>query len=243
MTTNDDEALYHELGHLIASMPNLLESPISPETNAWLGRAIATTERVDSVEGAMLSIVAQGLGGSSLLAPGKVQRIATILNAAMARVEQKMPLAQRGGFIAAGSPMGAFLAVSTTAKAANSDLLFVDAFADEVLLSDFAVTAKEGVAIRILCGQSKRKPSLKPAAERWLQEYGTSRPLSIHLVDDVTLHDRLMILDGTSAYAIGQSFNGLGKTSPTSIIQMPTEIAVQKVEAYDALWQVGASLL
>jgi hypothetical protein len=38
------EALYLQLGNLVAEMPDLANGPITPEMNRWLGRAAALVE-------------------------------------------------------------------------------------------------------------------------------------------------------------------------------------------------------
>jgi hypothetical protein len=38
------EALYPQLGSLIAEMPDLAHGPITPAMNQWLGRAVALVE-------------------------------------------------------------------------------------------------------------------------------------------------------------------------------------------------------
>ena len=40
----EPEALYHQLGHLVATVPDLSTYPLAPETREWLGRAAALIE-------------------------------------------------------------------------------------------------------------------------------------------------------------------------------------------------------
>ena len=93
----------------------------------------------------------------------------------------------------------------------------VDPYADANLLTDFAVLAPEGVQVMVLADKADHKPALKAAAERWVQQYGPSRPLRVRLAPSKTLHDRLIIVDDRESWSVGQSFNALGKRAHTSL--------------------------
>jgi hypothetical protein len=53
------------------------------------------------------------------------------------------------------------------------------------------------------------KPSLKPAAERWIAQRHAKRPLEVRQAPAKSLHDRLIITDGATAWVVGQSFKDL----------------------------------
>jgi hypothetical protein len=85
----DPQTLYTMLGHLIAETPDLSGGGgITPEENAWLGRARALVEaagnRADSV---MLNFLAQGLSGP--LRHDNAQGISAILHRTLATLEPK----------------------------------------------------------------------------------------------------------------------------------------------------------
>jgi hypothetical protein len=160
------EALYLQLGSLVAQMPDLANGPITPEMNQWLGRAAALIEEAgDQASATRLQNCAQFL--DSINRALNAQAIAAIVHHALAKAELKAPAAVQGTFIAAGQ-LG-------TAK---TDVLMVDPYADEKALTDYAVLAPDQVSVRLLADQADYKKSLKPAAERWVQQFGQTRPLS-----------------------------------------------------------------
>jgi len=53
------------------------------------------------------------------------------------------------------------------------------------------------------------KPSLKPAAERWIAQWQAKRPLEVRQAPAKSLHDRLIITDGATAWVVWQSFKDL----------------------------------
>jgi hypothetical protein len=92
---------------------------------------------------------------------------------------------------------------------AKADVLMVDPYADATALTDYAVLAPDMVPVRLLA-RADRKSLLKPAADRWVQQF-KDRPLAVRLAPAKTLHDRLILVDGKTAWVSGQSFNKLAE--------------------------------
>jgi hypothetical protein len=243
--TLSPEELYLQLGQLAAEMPPDLAGPgpITPETQRWIGRAVALVEALDprAVEVSFLKVAAMGMEG--LLRAGNAQTIATVVHAALAKAELQAPARVRGKFIAAGSTLDAFAAVGSVLRMAKSAVLLVDPYADSKALTDFGVQSPDGVAVRLLADQAHVRPTLKPAMEHWLKQFGRDRPLEVRLTAPKTLHDRLILIDGKAAWILGQSFNALAARSPTSIVEADAETASLKVGAYDAIWLAAKPLL
>ena len=239
------EALYLQLGSLVAEMPDLANGPITPEMNRWLGRATTLAEMVLSAAGdmadvAILRVAANGLGGAAR--DFNAQTITAIIHRALARAELNAPATSQGVFIAAGSTFDAFAAVGKALGEAKTDVLMVDPYADEKVLTDYAVLAPDTVSLRLLTGKETYKSTLKPAAERWLQQFGLARPLEVRLVPAKTLHDRLILVDGKTAWTLGQSFNKLAERAHTSLVRLPPEAGAEKIAAYEAMWVAAEKL-
>jgi hypothetical protein len=138
------EALYLQLGSLVAEMPDLAHGPITPEINRWLGRVIALVELVggDHIE---LKVVSQRLHGMfhGMLGASEAQKIAVIVNHALAKAELNAPAASQGTFIAAGHTLDAYAAVGKALSEARTDVLMVDPYADAVVVTAYAVLTPE----------------------------------------------------------------------------------------------------
>jgi hypothetical protein len=216
------EALYSQLGSLVAEMPDLAHGPITPEMNRWMGRAIALVEAIaDRADVLTLRVACQNL--DSVIRAVNAQTIASIVYSALAKAELIAPAAAQGAFIAAGHTFDAFAAVGKVVATAKKDVLMVDPYADEKVLTDYAILAPEKITVRILADQADHKKSLKPAAERWVQQIGSARPLSVRLAPAKALHDRLIVVDGNTAWTLGQSFNKLAERAHTSLVRMDPE--------------------
>ena len=236
----DPESLYMHLGRIVETMPDLRRpGPVSPEINQWLGRAAVLVEAAgDRVESVQFKVASVNL--DSAIRDQNVQTIASILHRALARAELRAPAASQGAFIAVGESFSAFNAVSKVLTGAPQTVLIVDPYADAKALTDFAVLAPEGVLVRVLSDAGTMKPSLKPAAESWAKQYGTTRPLEIRLAPARSLHDRIITVDETQAWTLTQSLKDFAARSPATIVKVDAETAALKIGAYGAIWQSAA---
>ena len=120
-------------------------------------------------------------------------------------------------------------------------VLMIDPYADEKLVSEYALLAPDSVAVRILTDAADYKPTLKPAADRWIKQW-PARPLAVRLAPDRTLHDRMIVIDGVVVWSLGQSFNRLAERAHTSLTKMDSETAERKISVYSAAWDSATPL-
>jgi hypothetical protein len=147
------EALYMQLGRLIAEMPNFVISrQLTPDKQLWLGRAVALIEAggstLDAIE---LMDAAKRLDGPhDGIRRHHSDRITQLLYRALARAELKAPAAAQGAFVPAGNVLDAFAMVGKILGEAEGDVLIVDRYANNKVLTDFAVLAPDNVTMRLL---------------------------------------------------------------------------------------------
>lgn len=234
----DPAALYLQLANLIETMPDLdAGRPYPPETMQWLGRAEALVRASgDASATVAFHHKAQTLG-DAVLGRGNAHAIRALLYGALAQAELSAPAAAQGTFIAAGDTFTAFAAVAKVFQRAKRQLLLVDKWAEPSILTDFAVTAPEGVEVRILTAlKEARRVLLRPAVERWQAQFASARPIVVRMAQPALLHDRLILVDETEAWVLQQSFNHLAEATHTSISRTDAELAAAKAEAYSVLW-------
>jgi hypothetical protein len=235
------EVLYLQLGQLVAEMPDLAKGSITADMNRWLGRAAALVEATgDTFAHTMLTTATYSL--NTAIREMNAQTIAAVVHQALAKAELAAPAPVQGVFIATGHGFDAVAAVSKVLSTAKSDVLLIDPYADAKVLTDYAVSAPEQVSMRLLTDQASHKPSLKPAAERWVKQFNTSRPLTVRLGAARALHDRLILIDGTTAWTLGQSFKDLAAQAHTSLVRSDPELSALKVAAYEQMWAAATPL-
>jgi hypothetical protein len=230
------EALYAQIGQLIETMPDLKAmGPLPAETLRWLGRADAL---VGEAEGAMAQIEFQQHRNTlEQYRQAGAERIAGLLYRALATVETEVPASFAGAFVPAGNTFDAMAAATKIFALAKVELLIVDPYLDEKILTEFAPFVPVGVKLRLLCDAAGNKDKLSIALNKWVQQYSETRPVEARAAPARTLHDRLIAVDRTLVWTVGQSFNALAVRAPTSFVQSNAETATLKVRAYgEDIW-------
>jgi hypothetical protein len=119
---------------------------------------------------------------------------------------------------------------------ARAELLIVDPYLDEKILTEFASLASARVTLKLLCDAAGYKETLTPALKKWVQQYGAMRPVEVKIAPARTLHDRLVAVDRTLVWTVGQSFNALAARAPTSFVKSDPETTTLKIRAYEEIW-------
>lgn len=239
------ESLYMQLGEAVRSMPDLERcSALAPETLTWLGKVHALIlAQGDPVEvGTLKAAVTHFQSGAQNLRAFGVNHITAALYRALAVAELNAPSSVQGAFIPTGNAFDAMAAVGKVLQEAKQDVLMVDPYMDMTALEHFAVLTPEQVPLRLLADQRDHKATLKPAVARWAAQHGTRRPITARLAAPKSLHDRLIVVDGTVAWTLTQSFNRLAARSPASIGRVDPETAALKVAAYETMWQAAVPI-
>jgi len=150
MTPNSisPEALYRELGALLAEMPNLVQTFQSPETDRWLARTYALVEvSGDAAETERFRNAWDELHGKDWDRTDGARQIRAITERALARAELRAPAAARGAFVTTGATFDAFQAIGKVLGTATRDLLIVDHAVEPLTqsLKDFAARSPASV--------------------------------------------------------------------------------------------------
>jgi hypothetical protein len=236
----DPEAVYFQVGHLIETMPDLASRQLMAEHNRWLGRAAALVEAVGDLRDSVEFRTAVKLLSTS---PQKyAQEIIIVLYRILATAELNAPASARGSFIPAGNPFDALASVGKVFGTATKDLLLVDPYMDEKILTDFGALAPEGVTLRLLADQNSYKQSLVPAVQRWSEQYKGSRPVEARLAPARELHDRVIVVDGSAVWSLTQSFKDLAARSPATLHRVEGEAGALKAAAYLDRWDKASPL-
>jgi hypothetical protein len=235
------EEAYFALGNLVAEQPDLAAGPLTPDKKAWLRRAAALVQSSASLADALqFRLAIENL--EDILRGRHAKTIATVVQRALAKAELGVPPEARGAFIIANNAFDVFAAVRKVLNTAEADILLVDAQVDATVLTDYAVLAPDGVAVRLLTGADGNNASLEAAARNWQQRFGDERPLMIHLADAAMLQDRSIVVDNFTAWLLSASFSDLAQDKRTTLMRLPPEAAQEKLAAYAATWEAAEPL-
>lgn len=102
----------------------------------WLGRARALVDEANVGSASIdFSLAVGKLPYSNW--PTGLQEIFTILYRVLGHAERRAPAALAGSFVPVGNRFDAFAAISKVLKPAAKDVLIVDPYLDESILTDF----------------------------------------------------------------------------------------------------------
>lgn len=240
----DKHAAYHELRALAAQVPDFeigSDAELPDDAIRWLARLEALLEIAGLSDLASDVRVANGI--SALRGPFRAASTyrRTIIRG-LVRLELVLPAAERGTFIPAGNEFDFMAKLGSVLEEASNDILLIDPYMDQVTLTDFAPMASERVTIRLLADAQYVKSSLRPAVERWRTQYDAVRPLEARVAAGRTLHDRAVIIDGTTVWIVSQSFKDFAKRSHGTVSRLDPEAGQMKADAYGLLWAEAAAL-
>jgi len=233
------EALYYRLGNLVAETPDLATT--TSETNQWIERAAELVEMAGGLaDKIQLRVATENLNG--VLRARNAETIQAIVQRALAKAERNAPPQLQGAFIVANTTFDAFTAVRKILTSARTDVLLVDPRADAKVLTDIAVLARDRVAVRLLTDAASHGRSLETATWRWMQRFDSARPLFVRLATAGQVRDILILVDGTTAWALGQPFGELAKRTQTTLFRVPQETTLTLIAAYAARWHAAQPL-
>jgi len=237
----NSETLYRQVGRLIASVPDFkIYGDLSPDHLQWIGRASALIK----ASGDLLSHAEFSMSSANLMGPRReetLREVMMILYKVLADAELKSPAGAQGTFIPAGNSFDAFAAVSKVLSTARGDVLIVDPYLDEAVLTDFSGAVPVGVTLRLLADEATVKMTLQPASARWAKQY-PDRPLQVRLAPPKTLHDRAIFIDGASAWILTQSLKDFAKRAPAEIVRAD-DTAALKIAAYETIWSAATIIV
>lgn len=163
----------------------------------------------------------------------------TFLHTIQARLEEKLPSESRGSYLPVASAMDVFSAFSQLFSEASADILVVDPYLDHQSLQGIFKTVPEGVRLRLLADSAypRLNETLNVAVAAWQKQYGQTRPIEVRFAEAKALHDRLIFIDGTSAWVCTQSLKDFAIRSPASLTKAGEEATKMKIDHYFSLWE------
>lgn len=232
----DAETLYRQLGRIIESAPDFSGyGPLSVEHLTWLGREHALVDASDNlIAKAEFDLASKKL--QSALRHDGINSIMLTLYKVLGIAELKAPPSSRGAFIPAGNSFDAFTAITKLFQTAQRDVLIVDPYMDETALTEFGTSIVPGIQLRLLADKSTAKASLNTAAIKWRSQHESERPLAVRLASARSLHDRAVLIDGSTAWILTQSLKDFAKRSPAEIVRAD-DTATLKIAAYEDIWK------
>jgi len=228
------EELLVEIESVIRTMPPppTFDARPSLDTLIWLGRAGAAIGNWDPSKTAAAGEYIQSCSmDSAFYARGGLRDLTILLHQARHDLLLQIPGAGSAA-VAQGMVFDYFDDIRKKIELAKQDVLFVDPYLDAEFVARFLPSVAPGVTIRLLT--SKKLAALLPAVDTFSLQ--NSRKIEVR--SSSNLHDRFLLVDGSSCYQSGASFKDGAKSAPTAVIEIvDTFPAVLKI--YEDMWKAA----
>jgi hypothetical protein len=214
---------------LLANAPSFATyTPTSHEHQAWLAQAHALVARWKPIEAISVKSSSDFLA-NSLLRDSNLAQVYGALHRAIADLELSLP-AEAGQAFGPGAIYDFFKALNSLVASASSCLMIADPFVDAEIFDAYLSSVPAGVRIRIL---TKKAPAnLKQAIDKFSVQRGTA--IEARLSRD--FHDRIVFVDGSDCWVLGQSIKHAAKSMPTYLAPLSPDVASDKFGFYESIW-------
>lgn len=222
--------LLAEVRAVLAAVPDFNDYSVSSEEHRrWLARADAVISRWNRLE-LVTSRPAETMLVSPTTRAFHLNRILSTLQ----RADADLALEGRDSgsqVFGPGAVYDFFKALRELIESARETLLVVDPYLDAKAFDTYVTGAATSVRVRLLA--KKYAAELATAVAAYTMQHGAN--VSVRSSD--ALHDRVVFVDGTTCWVLGQSVKDAANRSPTYIAPLDPESAAMKLIWYEVLWQ------
>jgi hypothetical protein len=231
----DKPVLLAQLRSILATAPDFSTfSPSSSDHHAWLARAHAHVARWNSLEAMSIASASDFMHMSSTREINTA-KVFGVIHRAVAALEIEVPTLQ-GVALPPGAVYDFFKQLSQVMGSAQTSLLVVDPYLDETIFDRYLQGLPAGVSLRLLAKEYGGR--LKAGLAAFSAQHGQTAEIRI----SKDFHDRVIFLDGLSAWVLGQSIKDAAAAKPTYLLPLAADIAALKLSHYEILWNAAKPL-
>jgi len=221
-----------KLSELMENAPDLSTKPnagASPQRQ-WVAEIGALVNRIGSEQKMNFSTAKSMLGQYWNHSIDQIQGLALDV---IEELKLELELSGRsevGSAYAPGDIYKFFADLKSIINGADSEILIIDPYFDGDAFNNYVAGVDSNVKVRVFA--SKHAQEVKTYIEKHQAQFGSS----IEVRKSKKLHDRLVITDRTDCWITGGSINHAGNKSPAYLIPVGSELAKDKLEIYEDIW-------
>ncbi|MBW7933851.1 MAG: hypothetical protein H3C62_09625 [Gemmatimonadaceae bacterium] len=231
----EKKVILAELKALLASAPDFnLYSETSVTHITWLAKAHALVAKEDP--GAAITLrTATDFMPIHIGRPTNVAQVFSVIHRTVAALEIDVG-ENGGGAFGPGAVYDFLRALRDILQAASSEVFIVDPYLNAEVFDTYVSGVAAHAKVRLFL--QDRDPSFKPALAKYVAQY----PNRVDARESKKLHDRVVFVDRSSCWLLGQSIKDAARRGPTYIAPISADIVPLKLADYEALWSVATPL-
>jgi hypothetical protein len=203
--------------------------PGSSEHQDWLGRAYALIKRWDINRAESMWISVGFISSPGTLRNSGVTDILNLIHQAVNDIEIDLPEEPQQVF-GPGAVYDFYRELKGLFKTAQKNLLVVDPYLDTEIFDGYFSEPLLGIEIKMLT--NKNAADLNIA----LEKYNLQNKTSVEIRKSSELHDRLIIVDKSTCWILGQSINNAAKSKQTYMVPITENHGQIKIDHYYELF-------
>jgi hypothetical protein len=232
-------ALLAELRALAADMPDLVACSSSSRIHhEWLGKAYALISRWNQFEAQEFKISTDylfTLAGNPAYSNIYVGKLLAILHRALADLELQVPELSPQAF-GPGAVYDFYKTLRELLASATKALLIIDPYLNDQVFDAYISSVSPQVVVRLLAG--KHAPSLALAVQRFIAQNN----MTVEVRISHKIHDRVIFIDDSSCWVLGQSIKDAAEVKPTYLAPLPLDTSRLKKAVYERIWTAATPI-
>jgi hypothetical protein len=230
----DDALLLAELEAQARTTPAFKRStPLTASDHQWLGRTHALLKRWNPYDAVSFMVAADSVGNEF-----SHERSLATVQGTLYRAIEDLRLKVQGkpeGVFGPGAVYDFHRALRDVMQSASTSLFVIDPYMNGKVF-DYLIEVPAGVTTRLL---TMHKPAaVKAAMATFKQQY----PLPVEAREASPLHDRVVFVNGSSCFVLGQSIKDAAVKSPTYLAPLSGDLVADKLAAYETVWASAATI-
>ena len=129
-----------------------------------------------------------------------------------------------------------FADLKSIVSGGQSEIFLIDPYFDGEAFNNYLADVASDIKVRIFA--NKHAQEVKTYIDKHQAQYNSN----IEIKKSKKLHDRLIIIDRADCWITGGSVNHAGNKSPAYLIPVGTEIAKDKLEIYEDIWDASQEI-
>jgi hypothetical protein len=227
--------MLEKLKQALVQMPDLASFDKSnPAHTRWIGQTLALIRQVNAVDAFKFDLAA-GMVGIDIHKVNNYTEMHSVLEMVIATLELQNPDETQKVY-GPGAQYDFYRDLKRIVAGATKSVFIVDPYINAELFDLYVEKVIDGTNVRLLTSK------FDSATEAVIKKFQAKTSIDFQAKRSPDIHDRVVIIDGTACWVLGQSIKDAATKKPTYIAPLPSDVVTLKEEHYEIIWNRAATI-
>ena len=227
--------MLEKLKQTLVQMPDLASfNKSNPAHTQWIGRTLALIRQVNPNDAFKFELAA-GMVGIDIHKERNYTEMRFVLEMVIATLELQNPEETQKVY-GPGAQYDFYRDLKRIIEGARKSVFIVDPYINTELFDLYVEKIKNGTNVRLLTSK------FDSATEAVIKKYEAKSSICFQAKRSPDIHDRVIIIDGTACWVLGQSIKDAAKKKPTYIAPLPSDVVTLKEAHYEKIWNAATTV-